>query len=235
MNKLYIYIFIVLNIFTQSAFAQKKTSRPAATPAAAQPQTPVVSFGNSNLLYVNFDNPMTVSVNNVPGSELQVTCDDANMSISSLEDGKFMVRPSAAGNYTLVVTSKVDWRAMNYTVVAKNAPMPIPALLLNATGLRKGGEIAMNVFKGATAMLAQIENFDFDAKCGIAGFTLTHIAKKGEPVAIENVGPMFNATVVAAIQKCKPGDLYLFSNIKTKLPGDLEPRPLSNTIGYFIK
>jgi GldM C-terminal domain len=157
------------------------------------------------------------------------------LSISSLEDGKFLVRPSAAGNYTILVTSKVDWRTMNYTVVAKNAPMPTPMLLLNATGLRKGGEIAMNVFKGATAMLAQIENFDFDAKCGIAGFTLTHIPKKGEPVAVENIGPMFNATVVAAIQKCKPGDLYLFSNIKTKLPGDLEARPLSNTIGYFIK
>jgi hypothetical protein len=235
MNKLYIFIFLLFNIATQTVVAQKKTSKPAPMPSAPAPQTPAISFGKSNLMYVNFDNPMTVAVDGVPGSEIQVTCDNANMSITTLEEGKFLVKPMAEGEYTLVVTSKVDWRTTNYSVTAKNAPLPSPALLLNATGLRKGGEIAMNVFKGATAMLAQIDNFDFDAKCGIAGFTLTHIAKKGEPVTIENTGPMFNATVVAAIQKCKPGDLYLFSNIKAKIPNDLEPRTLPNTIGYFVK
>jgi hypothetical protein len=235
MKKLYIVIFLLSITFVTSTLAQKKQTRPAATPAAPQPQVPMVSFSKSSLMYVNFENPMTVTIDGVPSSEIQVTCDDMNVSLTSLEEGKFLVKPTQAGEYKLTITSKVDWRTMNYAISAKDAPMPTPMLLLNATGLRKGGEIAMNVFKGATAMLAQIENFDFDAKCGIAGFTLTHIAKKGEPVVIENQGPMFNATVVAAIQKCKPGDLYLFSNIKTKLPNDLEPRPLPNTIGYFVK
>jgi hypothetical protein len=234
MNKLFFIIF--LSIFTQSAFAQTKKPRPSTpAPAPRETQTPVVSFGKSNTVYVNLDNPMTVNVEGVPNGEVQVTCDDTNISITNIEENKYIVRPFQAGSYTLTITSKIDWRTTTYVVSAKNVPDPVPMLMLNNNGLRKGGEIVANLFKGSTAMLAQIENFDFEAKCVVMGFSMTYIPKKGEPVVLENQGPMFSASIVATIKNCKPGDTFIFNNVKAKLSGDLDPKPLNNTIAYFVK
>lgn len=233
MKKTYITTFFLL-LVAFVGFAQQKKARPT-TPIAKENQTPVISFGNNNAVYVNVDNPMTVSVEGVPNSELQVTCDDVNLNITNIEENKFIVRPYQAGEYTITITSKVDWRNTTYSVSAKPFPNPTPMLMMNNNGLRKGGEVSVTVFKGVTAMLAQIENFDFDAKCGIAEFSLTYIPKKGDPQVVENKGPMFAANVVALIQKCKPGDFYYFSNVKAKLPNDPDAKPINGTIAYYIK
>ncbi len=234
MNKL--HIILLLSLFTQSVFAQAKKTKPTPTaPVVKEVQTPMVSFGKSNIIYVNLDNPMTVTIEGVPNSEIQVTCDDINVSMTNIEENKYIIRPMQAGEYTLTITSKVDWRNSTFAVTAKDVPPPTPMLMLNNNALRKGGEIVASLFKGSTAMLAQIENFDFEAKCVVMGFTLTHIAKKGDPVVLENQGPMFSASIVAAIKNCKPGDLFIFSNVKAKLSGELDPKPLTNTIAYFIK
>lgn len=234
MNKLYI---IILFFFVQlSLNAQTKKPKPtSATPIAKQTMTPMVAFGKNNTAYVNIDNPMLVDIDGVPSSEVQVTCDDVSLIVNSIEGNRYIVRPTLEGTYTLTIQSKIDWRSTTYTVVAKLPPAPTPSLMMNNNNLRKGGEISANIFKGSTALLAQIENFDFEAKCVVTNFKVTYIAKKGDPVVLENQGPMFSPTVVATIKNAKAGDTFIFDNIKAKLSGELEPKPIAGTIAYFIK
>lgn len=234
MHKLFLIITISLIGFN-TTFAQKKPARPTPAPATPTPQTPSVSFGSGNTVYVNIENPVTINVSGVATTDVQVSCEDVNLSITNMDNGKYTFKPFQEGTYTVAITSVVDWRTTSYSVSAKSIPLPTPMLMLNSTGLRKGGDIVANIFKGATAMLAQVENFEFDAKCGVASFTLTYIGKKQDPIVLENQGPMFNASIVSTIQKCKPGDFYIFSNIKVKMPNETDPRPVDNTIAYFIK
>jgi hypothetical protein len=234
MNKLYIFYFLFL--FAQlNIYAQTKKPKPSPVATLKETMTPMVTFGKNNVVYVNIDNPMLVDIDGVPPSEVQVTCDDASLIINSIEGNRYLVRPTLPGDFTLNIQSKIDWRSTTYLVSAKLPPAPTPSVMLNNNNLRKGGEIAANVFKGATALLAQIENFDFEAKCVVTGFKVTHIAKKAEPIVIENQGPMFSPNLVATIKNAKAGDLFIFDTIKAKLSGDLEPKPIAGTIAYFIK
>lgn len=230
------YILLILLFVQLSLNAQTKKPKPSSTPAAPkQAMTPMVSFGKNNSVYVNIDNPMLVDIDGVPPSEVQVTCDDVSLIVNSIEGNRYIVRPTLPGDFTLNIQSKIDWRSTTYVVSAKLPPAPTPSVMMNNNNLRKGGEIAANVFKGSTALLAQIENFDFEAKCVVTGFKMTYIAKKGDPVVVENQGPMFSPTVVATIKNAKAGDLFIFDNIKAKLSGELEPKPIQGTIAYFIK
>jgi len=233
MNKIYIILLLALSVSFQTAFAQQKKAKPK--PVVKIPQTPFVVFGNSSNFYTNVDNPITIEVEGVAHADVQVSCSDINLSVSNIGDNKYLLRPFQAGTYTLDISSIRDFRSTKYTVNAIDPPLPTPSIMLNNAGLRKGGEIMVSILKGASVMLAQVENFDYDLKYVITGFTLTHIPKKGEPINVENQGPMFGAAVVAEIQKCKAGDLYIFSNIKAKASGATDPRPLTNTIAYFVK
>jgi hypothetical protein len=233
MNKIYISLLLLLALSFQTAIAQQKKPKPK--PVVKVLQTPAVVFGNSNVMYANVDNPITVNVEGVPFGDIQVTCADINLSVSNIGDNKYLVRPFQAGKYTLQISSVMDFRSTNYEVNVIDPPAPTPVLMLNNIGLRKGGEIMVSIFKSASVMLAQVENFDFESKYVITSFTLTRIPKKGDPVSVENQGPTFGPAVVAEIQKCKAGDFYIFSNIKAKASGAADPKPLANTIAYFVK
>ena len=233
MNKIFIFLLFALSMTAQTAVAQQKKAKPK--PVVKIPQTPFVVFGNSNNMYTNVDNPITISVEGVAYADVQVSCSDINLSVSNIGENKYLVRPFQPGTYTLDITSVRDFRSTKYNINAIEPPLPTPSLMLNNVGLRKGGEIMVSILKGASVMLAQVENFDYELKYVITGFTLTHIPKKGEPINVENQGPMFGPAVIAEIQKCKAGDMYIFSNIKAKASGASDPRPLPNSIAYFVK
>ena len=53
-------------------------------------------------------------------------------------------------------------------------------------GRRRGSKIGNSTFRALDAMIPILENFDFDAKCNLAGFTLVRVAKRQDPEVAAN-------------------------------------------------
>jgi hypothetical protein len=84
-------------------------------------------------------------------------------------------------------------------------------------------------------VLAVLENFDFEARCEIAGFNMVYVPKRQDPVEISNPGPRFSGGAANAVAQAKPGDQYLFQNIRAKCPGDGGSTRKINSIAITIR
>ena len=89
-------------------------------------------------------------------------------------------------------------------------------------------------FKAQQGVLPELENFDFDAKCNIAGFRLVRVAKRQDAEFATNPGGRFNADSNRLKSKAVAGDRFFFENIKCKCPGDKAARDLG-TMSFVIK
>jgi hypothetical protein len=88
-------------------------------------------------------------------------------------------------------------------------------------------------FKAFKGLVALLENFDFDAKCNIAGFQLVRVPRRADPEVAVNPGGTFNGDSKRILGKAVPGDRYFFENIKCKCPGDVASRDLG-TMSFVL-
>ena len=101
-------------------------------------------------------------------------------------------------------------------------------------GKSKKSVMGNGEFKAYSSLRAELENFDFDAKCTIKGFRLVYVEKRQDAIPETNVGGKYTAKTQALVNRAKPGDRYFFENIKCNCPGDSAARDLG-TIGITIK
>ena len=83
-------------------------------------------------------------------------------------------------------------------------------------------------------LMAMLENFDFDARCKIQGFTMYYTPKRQDPIEIVANGGRFTGRAMQAIQSAKFGDSYQFIDVKGRCPGDQASRKL-NSLAFVIK
>lgn len=112
---------------------------------------------------------------------------------------------------------------------AKRIPTPIPQL----SG-KTGGAIPNGTFKAQQGIIPVLEGFDFDAKCAIGGFRLVRIAPRQDPEFATAQGGRFSGEVEKLILKAKPGDRFIFEEIKARCPGDQAGREL-NEMSFKIQ
>ena len=85
-------------------------------------------------------------------------------------------------------------------------------------------------FKAYQGVIAELKNFDFDARCNIQQYDLDRIASRQDPVTAPNKGAKYNTKAKRLVTQAKPGDTYYFRNIKGKCPGDPEGRNLPSMV-----
>ena len=73
-----------------------------------------------------------------------------------------------------------------------------------------------------------LEGFDFDARCQIQGYTVVRVAPRQDAEIAQNGGGKFEGGATSLINKAKPGDRYLFENIKARCPGDAAARNIGD-------
>jgi hypothetical protein len=113
-----------------------------------------------------------------------------------------------------------------FTYKVKRIPDPIP--LLGAQ--RFESAIPNGTFKAQGGVAAVLENFDFDAKCDVAGFTVAYQKKRADVVEKTNQGARFGGDVQDMIRNAAPGDVYYFLDIRAKCPGDIAARKLGDLV-----
>ena len=97
-------------------------------------------------------------------------------------------------------------------------------------GREDTGALPSGTFKAQGGVGAWLDDFDFDAKCKIQGFSMTRVAKRKDPVDAVNRGARFSGTAANLVNMAKPGDTYYFDNIKAFCPGDKAGRKINSLV-----
>ena len=78
-------------------------------------------------------------------------------------------------------------------------------------------------------------NFDFEARCNIAGFGLVKVARREDPEIATNLGGTLTGDAQRLISSAKPGDRFFFENVRAKCPGDVGPTRKINDMVFTVK
>ena len=187
-----------------------------------------VSASKMNVFYMGVDNPVTVSAAGVPSNQVQVSMSGAGGgSISRNSDGTFTVKvsaPTKLGEFAYVNVSAPGLSEKREFRV-KRIPNPVAKLSSSIGGVMNSGE-----FKAQRGLIADLESFDFDAKCEILGYQLVRVPRRQDPQMEANKGGSYNAGPKGLVDQAKAGDTYYFENVKAKCPGDASGRDINQLV-----
>ena len=180
-----------------------------------------------NVFYIGVDNPVSVTAAGVPSDQIKVSMGGSGGGTIKKGGGNYIVnvtKPTSKGQFASVNVSapglneKRDFRV-------KRIPDPVPKLSKS-----RGGGMPSGEFKIQPGVFPILENFDFDAKCGIKGFKIVRVPRRQDPQVVVNPGGKFTGDAKALIQKAKATDTYFFEDIKCQCPGDPAPRDLGGMV-----
>lgn len=181
-----------------------------------------ISATKMNVFYMGVDNPIEVSAAGVNSNEIRVNID--NGSISRNSDGTYTVKVSGGAEANVSVSAPGMNASKKFRV--KRIPNPAPRF----TPSQGGGVMGDGQFKAYSALIAVLDQFDFDARCDITDYLLIRQARREDAEISPNQGARYNGKSSALVAKAQSGDTYLFKDIKARCPGDGASRPIGDVI-----
>lgn len=183
-----------------------------------------------NVLYIGVDNPISIGVAGISSANIKVIVEDGGAKIKKISGGKYSVKamePTARAEYCTIKIMDVAKNRIVASFRIKRIPDPIAKLTNN----KRGGTLRPEEMRAQRGLMAILENFDFDARCSITGFTLYHQpAGASSAQKSVNQGGVFRGTTLQLIQQAKPGDSYQFMDIKTRCPGDKASKDIGSMV-----
>lgn len=187
-----------------------------------------VSPTKMNVFYIGVDNPVEISAAGISSNDMQVSMSGpGGGTIKRASDGTYVVnvtQQTRAGEFAKINVS-APGIAVSKDFRVKRIPDPVPTL----SG-KVGGTLGNGEFRAQQALIPTLEGFDFDARCNIVGFQIIRSAKREDPEINPNKGGKFDDRTRQLVNKAKPGDIYVFDNIKCSCPGDVANRTLPSSV-----
>lgn len=183
-----------------------------------------------NVFYVGVDNPISVLAGDFSTSAVKVEISGTGAKIrkTSRTTG-YVVTCEKPGKVTITVVDTRTGKKFPFQYRVKRIPEPRVRL-----GKLRDGEIKVAQFIAQPGLAAWLDNFDFDARCTIKEYKVLHYSKKNKVVELLNTGGRFEEATLAEIKKAKPGDLYVFTEVKGDCPKDTAGRSF-NSVVFKIK
>ena len=187
-----------------------------------------VSADKMNVFYMGVPNPISVSAAGISSNELKVGMSGAGGgTIKRVKDNQYEVRvttPTRIDEFSFVT---VAGGGMNKKAPFRVKRIPDPVARL---GKSAGGNMANGEFRAQRGVGAFLDNFDFDAKCLVSGFELIRVPKRQDPIRHINKGARYDDKGKNLVNAAKPGDIYFFSNVRAKCPGDTAGRKINDLV-----
>ena len=184
----------------------------------------VVSPTKMNVFYRGLDNPVDVSVPGVANDKLTVSI-SAGHKIKKQPDGSYNVEPSSSNsNKTAVISVKgempdgtiADLGKKEFRV--KRIPDPVPFW----AGKRPTDRtITKNEVLSFAPLAAKMENFDFDVKVRVKGFTL-RVSKDGTFKELTSGNNRLTSDMKALLERVRRGNTIYFEDIVVGMPDGTE-------------
>ena len=181
-------------------------------------KTAVVSPTNMNILYLEVDNPLKISVPGYTAGEISAVINNGKVSATKKSLGEYSARPSTKGKATVTLYANVDGKRakmgdMEFRV--KEVPPP-KAEVRFASDVK--GELFIDKMKMVTAggLSAKLKDFDFKGvRYLVVSFKLTGMYK-GEQQSDLAKSPKFTNKMIGIIKNTKTGNTITISNIKAR-------------------
>lgn len=181
-----------------------------------------ISADKMNVLYVGVDNPLSISVAGVPSGQIQVRGDGVSLTKSS--NGKYITKPQRTGNATITISGG-GLQPTTFKYRVKRIPDPVVKV-----GRKNGGTINAAEFKAQRGIIPHLEGFDFEARCRIRSFEIARVPQNGDTQVFKNNSGAYESRAKRMVDQATRGDVYYFSEIKCKCPGDTVARNLNGMV-----
>ncbi|MBI4944775.1 MAG: gliding motility protein GldM [Bacteroidetes bacterium] len=188
---------------------------------AARPAI-VVSPDKMNVFYIGVDNPVSISVPGIAAEDLQPSISGGG-SIGGVR-GKYTVKVTGASKeVTVNVSAKtrtgVKSMGSGITFRVKSVPSPVPEFM----GKRGSDVIQQVALKSASAIMAKLDNFEFDLKFPIVSFSVS-MNVNGVDVEEKTNGGVISEKQKAMLARAKKGNKVYIEDVRVKMPdGSIRP------------
>ncbi len=173
----------------------------------------VVSATKMNVFYVGVDNPVSISAPGFSSDRVRATMTNGNL----IKKGDaYIAQPKVAfKNAEVKVEAQFEdgWRPLR-TVDFRVKPIPDPIAKVAGSG---GGKIKKNLLLAQTGVDAVMDNFDFDLKFKITGFTVSTIVK-GFTVDQESRSDVFTREQIDMFRNLKRSQKVYIEDIRAVGP-----------------
>ncbi len=172
----------------------------------------VVSATKMNVLYVSLDNPISISVSGVPAEKISASITNGSLVRSG---GDWIAKPATQGEAFIIVSANIEGQTREMTRM-KYRVKTVPSPIAKVAG-KIGGKIDKGTLSAQIAVLADMENFEFELKFNVTEFTVS--ASKGQFVQEEPVkGAKISDKQRDIIKGATRGSRVIFDGIKAVGP-----------------
>jgi len=181
-------------------------------------KTAVVSPTNMNILYLEVDNPLKISVPGYTAGVISAVINNGKVSVVKKSLGEYSARPSKKGKAMVSLFAEVNGKRtkmgeMEFRV--KEVPPPKPKVQFT---LEVNGSTVIDKMKmvNAGGLGAELKDFDFKGvRYVVTSYRLSGVYK-GEQMKEDAKGPKFTPKMISIIKNTKSGNAITISNIKAK-------------------
>ncbi len=181
-------------------------------------KTAVVSPVNMNILYLEVDNPLQISVPGFSAGEITASISNGSISAIKKSNGEYIARPSKKGKASVTLYAQIDGKRTKMGSVefrVKEVPPPKAKVQL---AKQAGGSLVIEKMElvNSGGVLAELKDFDFKGvRYIITSYRLTGMYK-GEQMKEDVKGGAFSDKMITIIKNTKSGNTITISNIKAK-------------------
>ena len=181
-------------------------------------KTAVVSPVNMNILYLEVDNPLQISVPGFSAGEITASISNGSISAVKKSNGEYIARPSKKGKASVTLYAQIDGKRTKMGAVefrVKEVPPPKAKVQL---AKQAGGSLVIEKMElvNSGGVLAELKDFDFKGvRYIITSYRLTGMYK-GEQMKEDVKGGAFSDKMITIIKNTKSGNTITISNIKAK-------------------
>ncbi len=194
----------------------------AAKPAA------VISPTKMNVFYIGVENPVSISVPGVANNKVQASVSGGGASLTKDPKGTsadYIVKCTTQGEATVNIVADFDGKKVNMGA-QKFRVKRVPDPVAKVAG-KKEGNINKNALIAQSAVIAEMENFDFLLFFKITKFKMSLYRRGKDPIDIESSNNLITQQMKDALAGARAGDKVYFEYIKAVGP-DGSTRSLSS-------
>ncbi|MGY8989876.1 MAG: GldM family protein, partial [Flavobacteriales bacterium] len=172
-------------------------------------KTAVVSPVNMNILYLEVDNPLKISVPGYTAGEITAKTNNGRVFVTKKTLGEYSIRPSKKGKAMVMLFANVEGKRTKMGEVpfrVKQVPPPKASVKF---ALKVNGKVVIEKSKMASAggVSAKLEDFDFKGiRYKITSFHLSGMYQ-GEQQHQDVKGPKFSDKMIGIIKNTKSGNV----------------------------
>lgn len=194
-----------------------------------------VSADLTNILYIGYDNPISVSVPGIKNEDIYATV--TNGSIRETAKGKYIVRPSSSNNTATIkvfIKNQGHEQIMAaYDFKVRKLPEPAPYLAV-ANGRFQSGRIGRQELCSATRLCAAIDDGILDVPFKVIGFDMIAFDGIGNAIPTTSNGANFSEAQKNAIKNMQRGQRFFITHVRAVGPDNTE-RKINSSMEVIIK